>query len=169
MDYHAIETVDGWYTVSIDLDTDDFILTTPEARQVADCLNEIHFRENLYQHYEDGMIYGWLMLVRDKINRVRSNTGETRTWFKIDDNRYDMQVLVELGKVWLTLPRQTRVFNVEEMYIVNPDLPVIMGGALDDEVRRRLQSMGLEEMPRIPYRVGLGISPKKESTNNEKT
>lgn len=159
MNYHAIETTDGWYTVSINLDTDEFILTTPEARQVADCFKEIHFREQLYLQYEDGMIYEWLKEVQSKITRWRSKNGETHSWFKVLDLKYFMRVNKSKEQVYLTIPKQTRMFDMESMYINNPDLPLIQDGALDDTVRRRLKSKQLE-LQKVPYKVGLGLTQK---------
>jgi hypothetical protein len=159
MNYHAIETLDGWYTVSVDLDTDDFILTTPEARQVADCLKEIHFREQLYLQYEDGMIYKWLKEVQDKITKWRSRNGETHTWFKVLDLKYFMRVNVAKEQVLLTIPKQTRMFDMESMYINNADLPLIQDGALDDAMRKKLEHQGLE-LQKTPYKVGLGLTQK---------
>lgn len=159
INYHAIETADGFYTVSIDLDTDDFVLTTPEARQVADCFKEIHLRENLYLQYEDGMIYKWLKLVQGKITKWRSRNGETHTWFNVLDLKYNMRVNVSKEQVYLTIPKQTRMFDMESMYINNADLPLIQDGALDDAVRRKLEHLGLDLGP-VPYKVALGLTQR---------
>ncbi len=159
MNYHAIETLDGWYTVTVNLDTDEFVLTTPEARQVADCFKEIHFREQLYLQYEEGMIYDWLKLVQEKITKWRSRNGETQTWFKVLDLKYSMRINKSLEQVLLTIPKQTRVFDMESMYINNPDLSLIQDGALDDAIRRKLEHLGLE-LQKTPYKVALGLTQK---------
>jgi hypothetical protein len=159
MNYHAIETLDGWYTVTINLETDEFVLMTPESKQVADCFNEIHFREQLYFQYEDGFIYRWLKEVHNKITRWRSINGETKSSFKIQDVKYSMRVNKSKEQVYLTIPKQTRMFDMEAMYINNPDLPLIQDGVLDDTVRKRLEDQGLE-LQKSPYKVALGITQK---------
>jgi len=159
MNYHAIEAFDGWYTVTINLDTDEFVLMTPKSKQVADCFNEIHFREQLYFQYEDGFIYWWLKEVHNKITRWRSVNGETKTSFKVQDMKYSMRLNKSKEQVYLTIPKQTRMFDMEAMYINNPDLPLIQDGALDDTIRKKLEKESLE-LQKSPYKVALGLTQK---------
>lgn len=162
MNYHAIESFDGWYTVTINLDTDEFVLLTPKSKQVADCFNEIHFREQLYLQFDNGMIYKWLKEVHNKITRWRSLHGETKSLFKVQDVKYSMRVNKSKEHVYLTIPKQTRMFDAEAMYINNPDLPLIQDGALDDTIRKKLEHHGFE-LQKTPYKVGLGLTQKSNN------
>lgn len=159
--YHKefFETIDGWYSVIIDKTTDDFVLTTHKDKQIEDCLTEIHKRKELYDHHEDGMVYQWLKMLQDKINKARVANGESNSWFIIDGVKYRLRINTGANEVLLTIPVQTRVFNVKTMYVEYGDLPILQDGLLDDELRKRLQRKGFE-LPRVPYKVGLGISPK---------
>ena len=154
--YEAIETRNGVYSVTIDLMTDAFILTNPAGKLVEDSFHNFHKRKDLYDNYNEA-IYEWLVMVRDKMNQARSQYGETRSWFIVDDVKYEMRINTENSMVYLYLPSQTRVFTVKNMYLENVDLSLIQEGLLNDEIRKRLERKGFK-LPRIPYQVGIGIS-----------
>jgi len=156
--HHLIETADGWYRVDLDLITDEFVLTTPKGIEIKDTLTEIHHREALY-YFEEGMIYEWLKMIQDKVNRQRSIDGETRTWFKIDGHKYMMRVNTDTLEVILTMPKHTRAFTAKSMYANFIDFTAIQNGKLDDELRKRLRNKGFEFENR-PYMVGLTLTSK---------
>ncbi|MBL4861426.1 MAG: hypothetical protein JKY09_00200 [Crocinitomicaceae bacterium] len=114
----------GWYKIDVNYATDEFVLTTPQEKEIWDHFDEMHKRKHLFHHYEQGMIYEWIQMVRSKINKFRMDTGQTHTWFKIDGHKYMMRVK-PTGQVWLTMPRHTRIFQVKCMYIDNIDLVAI--------------------------------------------
>jgi hypothetical protein len=157
------ESPDGWYNLIVDQTTDEFVLTTPKDNQIQDCMTEIYKRKDLY-HYEDGTIYEWIKLVQSKMNKARLGSGESRSSFTIDDIKYIMRINTRESEVLLTIPRQTRSFNVNQMYLKYGDLPLIQDSFLDDQIRIRLEQKGFD-LPRIPYSVGIGLKMVPKFTN----
>jgi len=165
---YFMETSEGWYNLIIDKETDDFVLTTPEYKQLEDCLTEIHKRKDLYDQYgEDHDLYEWLYMVHDEIKRKRKINGETRAWFKIDDQKYSMRVNKKSGEVLLTMPKHTRIFTTKSMYSDFIDLVAIQDGKLDSEIRKRLQHKGFD-LQKPPYMVGLSLTPKQRTRNDNR-
>jgi hypothetical protein len=63
------------------------------------------------------------------------------------------------GELEVTIPEQKRLFVVGNIYLDNPDFPLIQDGKFDDKLRAFLQRKGFD-LPEVPYRVGLSISNK---------
>lgn len=158
------ETGYGWYRIRVDLITDNFELKTPKGLVLEDCLADMHKRKNLYAYMEDGAIYEWIWHVRDVITRARMAYGESNSWFIIDGVKYRLRINTDANEVLLTIPTQTRAFSVKNVFLSNPDIPLVQEGLLVEELRKRLEHKGYK-VPRTPYQVALGISMKAEVTN----
>ncbi|MFT6501510.1 MAG: hypothetical protein ACJASQ_001622 [Crocinitomicaceae bacterium] len=158
MRQYFMETDEGSYNLTVYLDTDEFVLTAPNGEKTDDTFLEMHKREELYGLYQEG-VYEWLILIRDKVNKIKVKSGIVHETFKVDDLNYIIRICARTNEVWIEFPKYLRYFDANDTYLINPELPIIQNGELDVELRRLCKLHGLD-LPPTPYKVGIGVTQK---------
>ncbi|MDX2362214.1 MAG: hypothetical protein QNK23_15505 [Crocinitomicaceae bacterium] len=157
MRQYFLENNEGWFNLTVYLDTDEFVLTAPNGDKTDDNFLEMHKRKELYGQY-DG-IYDWMILIREKVNRIRTQAGVVQETLIIDDLMYTIRICEKTTEVWISLPRDVKYFDVKDAFLVSPELIFIQNGELEIELRRMCELHGLD-LPSAPLQMGISVSQK---------
>lgn len=163
---YFLETNEGNYVVKVEDDSDEFVLTVPNGDRIHDHISEIHNRRALYWHYENGSIYEWLVSIGVQIDKAWIKDGIVQKTVMINDLRYSIRICASTKEVWIELPKEMRWFYTKDTYEACKELPLLKDGKIEYELRKLCKQYGLD-LP-APYKVGIGVLHKKESSNNEK-
>lgn len=158
-----IETESGSYTIIVD-EVGNFTLTLPGGKKVVDNLNEYIDRSHLYALL-DQKVFDFLQETAKfmETEYIKENPAEERVVMTMNNTeKYILSVNKQTGASKLEYPVRVREFNIVDIFLVNPGLPLYFEGKLIIYFRDMLKKKGVS-IPRIPYFPGVKISGPLES------
>tara|TARA_R110002072_G_scaffold288828_1_gene455112 strand:+ start:9673 stop:10167 length:495 start_codon:yes stop_codon:yes gene_type:complete len=152
------QSSNGEYILTIFEGNEDFGLQFPEGTMIYHTFTGYDKMNILYRQLGRDVV-AWMNYIRNKTKEEETQAGIRTGTIIIDQSTYLIKVNVNNGQCWLFSYESKSSFDVSEMYIINPDLPLALDGALDNNVRSILTKYGLE-IPDVPYKSGLKLTPK---------
>ncbi len=138
-----------------------------DEQVVIDNFQDITFRKYLYDQFEQGALYDWLLVCWRNYQKDNGSLKEGRT---ITEDTINYLVKSGRSEIMLRLNKETgwcrystqeapKEFSLPDLYIAIPELSIIYGGDVNRQLRDMLQQDGME-IPRTPYEVGYSIREK---------
>jgi hypothetical protein len=84
----------------------------------------------------------------------------------VGDSTFMLRVNTETNLCRLVVRLKGREFSLDEIYEAIPELPIMFGGEVNNELRDRLQKDGFV-LPGTPYELGDVVTPKDEVAESE--
>lgn len=162
----SFQTKDGkTYSITVqDNEQGSFQLNTPDGHAILDSIHELSDRQHLYELLEPGL-FDWLLEVRKSIQEEQlKEVGIVRAELNHNNERYRLTVNKNTGVATLRIPEQFREFDVEDIYVINPELPLLLDGRLLVYFQEEIEEQGVN-LPPTPYY--LGFKAMKDTEDNE--
>ena len=150
-------------------DTGIFTLNIlPTDQIVIDNFQNISFRKFLYQQFEEGAVYDWLLVCWSNHQKENGSLKENRTTtpdsidylVKMGDGEYMLRIEKKSGHCRYSSTEEAREFdNLSELYSAIPELPLLQSGRVNHRLRLMMEDDGIE-IPRTPYELGFTLSNK---------
>jgi len=98
----------------------------------------------------------------EKVDQLPSIKAEIREYqATMNGYRYELKVNSESEMCEFAFPARKVRFHLDDIYIENPDLPILHDGILNMELRGQLEAEGLT-LPETPYFPVFRLVPKEE-------
>ena len=160
------------YELKINDDTGIFTLEIlPGQQVVADTFEDISFRKYLYQQLEDGAVYDWMMVTwknyqeeNISLKEARTTTPDSIEYFvKTDAGEYMLRIDKESGLCRYSSQEKAREFDLEDLYLVVAELPLLASGEVNRQFRQMIEDDEMNDLPPTPYELGFTISNKAQA------
>lgn len=127
--------------------------------QIVDNLSDFWDRKHLYDLL-DPDIFDWLVDVKESFETEElEETGVVKVTMNHNNDRYELAVNKKTESATLRIPEQLREFKLDELFIENPDLPMMLDGRLIQYFRDNLEDKGIK-LPDTPYYPSLKLTQK---------
>jgi hypothetical protein len=167
--YYGVERT---YELRINDDTGIFTLNiSPDQKVVIDTFEDISFRKYLYQQLEDGAVYDWMIVSwknhqkdNGSLKEGRTTTPDSIEYFvKTDGGEYMLRMDKKTGLCRYSSQEKAREFDLEDLYLVIPELPLLASGEVNRQIRQMMEDDETNDLPRTPYELGFTISNKDQA------
>ncbi|MCW8937603.1 MAG: hypothetical protein OQJ96_05865 [Flavobacteriales bacterium] len=161
----SIESASGQtYTITI-LDDEgiNFKLTLPGGKKVTDNFNDYQDRSSLYQLLEDG-VYEFIQETAKSIETEYIKTKGTPYVITMNNDKFVFTLDKTTGMMKIEYPARVSEFYLANIYIENPELPLLFDGRLNQYLQTKMKRLGIK-MPRTPYAPGLRLVPNVQSAS----
>ncbi|MBI2279166.1 MAG: hypothetical protein HYU68_00510 [Bacteroidetes bacterium] len=161
-----IDTESGTYLLTaLDIDG-NFKLELPTGQGkheiIYDTFNEFQDREALYKRLDKG-VFEFLqesMLEFQTLN-VKEKPVGTDIIVTMNNDRYVLTVVQSTGFCKMKYPERVTEFYIDNIFLENPELPLIKDGRLIDYLKNQIKKKGLAvDLPQVPYVPMLKLEPK---------
>lgn len=102
-------------------------------------------------------LYHTIRSIANQVQRNKNLYGDyTFAKFPLGHAGYQLSVHTPTKKCWIRYPEFVRSFRPEDIYLRNPELPVLEAGRINHGIRRTIGRLGIE-LPDTPYEPLLRI------------
>lgn len=161
-----IDTESGTYLLTaLDIDG-NFKLELPTGQgkheTIYDTFNEFQDREALYKRLDKG-VYQFLQesMLEFQTLSVKEKPAGTDIVVTMNNDRYVLTVVQSTGFCKMKYPERVTEFYIDNIFLENPELPLIKDGRLIDHLKNQIKKKGLAvDLPQVPYVPMLKLEPK---------
>lgn len=135
----------------------DFQLKTPDGNTIQDNLATYEDRLYLYRFLEAG-VPDWMNEIKEAFEQEElEQVGVVKAVLTHNNERYELTLNTKTDAATLHLPEQHREFMMDNIYIDNPDISLLLDGRLIDCFRDQLKKYGVM-IPDPPYYPGIIVT-----------
>lgn len=160
-----IDTESGTFLLTLLNDEGDFQLEIPTNQEgkydtIFDTFNEFQDREVLYKRLDKG-VYEFIQNTMEELQtlNVKEKPEGKEFIFTINMEEYRL-TLFPTGLCKMEYPERKTEFYIDNIYIENPDLPLLKDGRVAQHFTERVKKALNIDLPKVPYLPMLKIEPK---------
>lgn len=147
-----LETKSGIYILTMEEEGIGFTLTLPSGKKVNDSFAEFSERYPLYKLLDEGESAIYI-----ETEYIKGDAAEEQVEMTMNSDKYILTVNKKTEACKLELPAQVREFSIDNVFLDNPDLPLLFEGRLIIYFRDMLKKKGIT-LPPTPYFPGIKIT-----------
>ena len=164
----SIESESGeTYRLTVLDETGNFKLELPtgedgEYDAIFDSFNEFMDRAYLYQRLDKG-VYEFMVETMKELETLNVKEKPEGTEIKVtmNNDQYVLTVVQSTGVCKMKYPERETTFYIDNIFLENPELPLIKDGRLINHLKNQMKKKGLAvNLPQVPYLPMLKVEPK---------
>lgn len=131
--------------------------------QIVDNLADFWDRKHLYDLLDEDL-FDWLVEVKKSFETEQlEEVGVVKVTMNNNNDKYELSVNKKTRAGMLRIPEQLREFKLDDIFVENPDLPLLLDGRLIQNFVEKLGDHSIV-IPDIPYYPGLKMTEKPSSS-----
>lgn len=163
-----IDTKGGTYLITVNDDNNNFTLQLPtdvegKYDSITDSFKDFMDRTELYKRLDEGVFEFMVETINNLENESAKRKG-TRYVITMNTDKYIFTLDKSTGMMKIEYPARVSEFYLANIYIENPDLPLLYDGRLNQYLQNKMKSWSVK-MPKTPYEPGLKLVPKVKHTS----
>lgn len=161
-----IDTETGTYLLTVLDEVGNFKLEIPtdqgKHETIYDTFNEFQDRDVLYKRLDKGVFeFIQQSMLEFQTLSVKEKPVETDIVVTMNNDRYVLTVEQSTGFCKMKYPERVTEFYIDNIFLENPELPLIKDGRLIDYLKNQMKKKGLAvDLPQVPYVPMLKLEPK---------
>lgn len=133
-----------------------FSITFESGDVIRDTFGGMSERKAMYERIEPDL-YKALLRIVYQVQGNKNIYGDYQfAKFPLGYARYQLSVHTPTEMCWIRYPEFVRSFKANEVYLRNPELPIIEDGRINRGVRKKISDLGIE-IPDTPYELGFRV------------
>lgn len=164
-----IDTDSGMFLLTVLNEEGDFELQIPTDQEgkydsIFDTFDGFQDREALYKALATGKgVYKFIQDTMEEFQtlNVKEKSAGTEIVVTMNNDRYVLTVVDSTGICTMKYPeRETKPFYIDNIFIENPELPLIKDGRLIGYLKEQVKKKLTVDLPQVPYFPMLSVIPK---------